>query len=260
MLQVVLLMHRSETLFTPARMVLQRLINALRKLRAGVSLFGENVSPAVRNDLFRAHASIYYFFSRYATGCEILEVGCGTGYGAPILLNGGAHSVVALDLHSGNIRYARRHFTDPRIGYRTDDAQELPVELGMFDLIVSSNVFEHLTRVDQALAHIGRHLRHTGTFLLAVPPIIDEAGLWDNLQNPYHHSNFYVHEWLDRLKASFHDVRLFAHRAPEGIHLDFGNPFPSNVDPNCFQFVEQSVTDFMAVGAITAIFVCDRPR
>jgi hypothetical protein len=78
------------------RRVWQRLLNAQRKLRSGVSLFGENVTPAVPNDLFRAHASIYHFFSRYVAGKSVLEIGSGTGYGAHILLGNGARQVTAV--------------------------------------------------------------------------------------------------------------------------------------------------------------------
>ena len=50
------------------RSKLQRIINAARKIRSGLPLFGENVSPEVPNDVFVAHASIYEFFSRHVLG------------------------------------------------------------------------------------------------------------------------------------------------------------------------------------------------
>ena len=240
---------------TRTRHLWQRLLNAQRKLRSGVSLFGENVTPAVPNDLFRAHESIYLFFARYVAGKSVLEIGCGTGYGAPILLRAGARNVTAVDAHAGNVRYARKGAT-PSLHYQVADAEQLPSELGTFDVIVSSNVFEHLRSVDRALAQVSLHLAGHGLFLLAVPPITDDAGMQDNLRNPYHLSNFYVHEWHERLSQRFDRVSLFAHLPPPGVKLDFGNPFPSPVDPASFSFEARSLNDFAGADVLTAIFCC----
>lgn len=230
---------------------LRRVLNAARKLAAGVSLFGESASPVVPNDLFQAHASIYHFFGRYAEGADVLEIGCGTGYGAAILRACGARSVVAVDVHSGNLRYARRHNSDVQVVFRKADAERLPDDVGHFDLIVSSNVFEHLRDVDAAIANVRRLLKERGTFVLAVPPILDERSLEDNRRNPYHHTNLYVEEWRGRLARTFGDVAVFAHLAPEGTALNFGDPFPARVRPETFRFVSAPLDEH----ALTALFV-----
>jgi SAM-dependent methyltransferase len=240
-----------------ARRFLQRLLNAQRKLRSGVSLFGENVTPAVPNDLFRAHASIYHFFSRYVAGRSVFEIGSGTGYGAHILLANGARQVTAVDAHAGNVRFARKRAA-PDLHYQVGDAEDLPADLGTFEVIVSSNVFEHLRSVDRALDQVLLHLSSGGTFLLAVPPITDDAGMQDNLRNPYHLSNYYVHEWHERLSQRFARVSLFAHLPPPGVQLDFGSPFPSTVEATSFSFVERSLAEFAGPDVLTAVFVCQQ--
>ncbi|HSP34686.1 MAG TPA: class I SAM-dependent methyltransferase [Thermoanaerobaculia bacterium] len=234
------------------RRSLRRAYNAARKLAAGVSLFGESASPLVPNDLFQAHASIYHFFGRYAAGRDVLEIGCGTGYGAAILRARGARSVVAIDTHRGNLRYARRQNADEHVQFREADAAHLPDDIGRFELVVSSNVFEHLRDVGAAIAGVRRLLKEGGTFILAVPPILDERALEDNRRNPYHLTNLYAGQWRDFLARTFADVTPFAHLAPEGARLDFGDPFPSQVWPESFRFVAAPLDQF----AITAVFVC----
>ncbi|MFL6245938.1 MAG: class I SAM-dependent methyltransferase [Thermoanaerobaculia bacterium] len=134
-------------------------------------MFGENVTPAVPNDLFRAHESIYQFCARYVAGKRVLDIGCGTGYGAHVLLAGDARTVTAVDAHQGNVRYAQKRAT-VGLHYQVGNAEELPADLGTFDVIVSSNVFEHLGDVESALAQVLLHLAGDGLFLLAVPPMM----------------------------------------------------------------------------------------
>ena len=74
-----------------------RLSHAVRKLWAGLPIRGENVWPEADNDLFRAHASIYLFFSGSCDGKRVLDAGCGAGYGAAMLAEAGAAEVLAVD-------------------------------------------------------------------------------------------------------------------------------------------------------------------
>lgn len=74
----------------PAAHLLRRGWNALLRLRSGLRLVAENVSPEIPNDLFLAHLSIYSFFSRYTAGKRVLDLGCGTGYGSDHLVAQGA--------------------------------------------------------------------------------------------------------------------------------------------------------------------------
>ena len=89
---------------------LARAINPIRKVAAGLRPFSESVWPGVRNDLFVAHESIYRYFGERVRGLEVLDAGCGTGYGSRILAESGARHVVGIDLDRHDIRYARRHY------------------------------------------------------------------------------------------------------------------------------------------------------
>ncbi|HEX2122181.1 MAG TPA: class I SAM-dependent methyltransferase, partial [Thermoanaerobaculia bacterium] len=207
-----------------------RAINAWRKWRAGLTLFGENISPETPNDLYFAHLSIYHFFSRFCRDRHVLDLGCGCGYGSAYLRAAGAASVVGVDLDPRNVRYATRRFAGDGVTFRVADAQRLPADLGTFDIVVSSNLFEHLTDVNAALDAISTE------FVLAVPPITDAASKAANDAIPYHRSNYYVGEWLDLLRKRFATIDTYAHLAPEGTALDFTSPFASRVDPAAFRF------------------------
>src|SRR5687768_3548421 len=114
---------------SPPRAV-ARLRNAWRRLRGGLPVRGGPVSPEVPNDLFQAHAAVYVFAARYAAGRRVLDLGCGSGYGAARLAAAGANEVVGLDLDPRLIGYAGRRFAGPRVAFTTADAAAIPGPLG----------------------------------------------------------------------------------------------------------------------------------
>jgi SAM-dependent methyltransferase len=236
--------------------VLQRSRNAARRVRCGLPLHAENVSPEVPNDLFQAHLSVYWFFARFVQGRRVLDLGSGTGYGTAHLRRAGAAEVVGVDRDRRAVSYARSHYSTPGLQFLVADAQELPPDLGVFNAIVSSNVFEHLHDPGCALAQVRRHLQPGGPFLLVVPPIVDEASLAANRENEFHVSNLFVWQWADLLRQSFAQIRAFRHLPPIERLPDFSDPFPSSLGPADFQFLEVPVEELGARSTLGAVFVC----
>ncbi|HEX3554798.1 MAG TPA: class I SAM-dependent methyltransferase [Thermoanaerobaculia bacterium] len=230
--------------------------NAARRVLCGLPLHAENVSPEVPNDLFQAHLSIYWFFARFVPGRRVLDLGSGTGYGAAHLRQAGAQEVVGVDLDQKAVAYAISHYSQPGLRFLVADAQELPPELGVFDVIVSSNAFEHLDDPARALRQMRQHLRPDGQFLLVVPPIVDEASLAANRKIVFHKSNLFVWQWTDLLCHFFGQVRAFRHLPAAGRQPDFSDPFPSTLTPAEFEFHESPVSELGAVFTLGAIFIC----
>ena len=76
-------------------------------------------------------------------GSKILDVGCGHGEVAFDLAGQCAAQVTAMDLCEASVRRAQRDFAHPGIRYLVGDAlTDLPA--GPFDVVVLSNVLEHL--------------------------------------------------------------------------------------------------------------------
>jgi 2-polyprenyl-3-methyl-5-hydroxy-6-metoxy-1,4-benzoquinol methylase len=86
-----------------------------------------------------------FFVSRVKAGERVLDVGCGYGAVAHSLARRAEAVVVGIDLDPGNIAEARRRFAHPRLTFVVGDAtQTLPG--GEFDVVVASNVIEHIER------------------------------------------------------------------------------------------------------------------
>lgn len=106
---------------------------------------------------------LYLEFLQPEPGRSILEVGAG----APdFLLQVPAERKVALDIGD---RF-RRAFEDAGIVFTVRDVETSDLrDLGPFDVVVCSDVFEHLLRPDQALARIADAMKPDGILFAHVP-------------------------------------------------------------------------------------------
>jgi 2-polyprenyl-3-methyl-5-hydroxy-6-metoxy-1,4-benzoquinol methylase len=237
----------------------RRVLNGLRKVGAGLRPFGESVWPGVRNDLFVAHESIYRFALPWARGAEVLDAGCGTGYGSRILADAGAVRVLGLDVDPLSVAFARRCYGSATLAFERADCQELALPPASIDLVFASNVLEHLERPERFLSAAFAALRPGGRALVAVPPITsaETAALHHGIH--YHRSNLTVAKWHELLSSPEWTVAAYAHTfAGPGAHPDFASPFASVLSPSDFAFTPVSVEQLRETPAITAVFLATK--
>lgn len=100
------------------------------------------------------------FLERFATGRDVLEVGCGTG----LLLErmaGFARSAKGVDLSPGMLELARARGLDVTVG----SATELPFPDASFDVACSFKVLAHVPDIALALREMTRVVRPGGTIV-----------------------------------------------------------------------------------------------
>lgn len=104
--------------------------------------------------------------SGVGTGDKILEVGCGGGALVEDLISRGYESVVGLDMSELAVHAAQaRGVTTVQQG----DATELEYEDGTFDVVIASDVLEHLMDERRALSEWRRVLKPDGILVIFVP-------------------------------------------------------------------------------------------
>ena len=108
-----------------------------------------------------------FFTARIQAKERVLDIGCGIGAVArDIAEEAGAH-VVGIDLSPANIARARQSYAHPRVDYRVGDAlHDLPAD--RFDVVVLSNVLEHLPKRTTFLRQVKKSTQLTRT-LIRVP-------------------------------------------------------------------------------------------
>jgi ubiquinone/menaquinone biosynthesis C-methylase UbiE len=121
---------------------------------------------------------------------EVLELGCGTGAVAAFLSEAYNMKVWGTDYDPKQIQVARkRHPENEHLTYGVEDAAHLSFQDASFDLVVSQNVFHHLSKWQTAVSEVARILRPGGFLMwldLAFPkwvarlfqPAVKQHGLY----------------------------------------------------------------------------------
>jgi 2-polyprenyl-3-methyl-5-hydroxy-6-metoxy-1,4-benzoquinol methylase len=122
--------------------------DAYRALDLAAIDYDEGVHPKHR--LTRYHD---FFVERVNPGETVLDIGTGKGELAHDLVARGGASVVVVDHDPSHLAYARANFVDERLEFRDGDVIE-GIPPGHFDVVVLSNVLEHLGPRVEFLARV----------------------------------------------------------------------------------------------------------
>ena len=95
-----------------------------------------------------------------------LEIGCGRGVGAQIILDDfGSNEVHAFDLDADMVQLARRHLdTQRRMALWTGDSTAIAVRANTYDSVFDFGAIHHVVNWRDAIAEIHRVLKPGGRF------------------------------------------------------------------------------------------------
>ncbi len=173
-----------------------------------LTLTGERTIPDldIENYWFRRHEVVY---ERLATRCvsrDVLEAGCGEGYGAD-LLAGVARRVVAVDYDEAAVIHVRSRY--PRVEVMQANLAELPLDDASVDVVVNFQVIEHLWDQGQFVRECLRVLRPSGLLMMSTPNRITFSPGRDTPINPFHTRELNADEMTELLVDSgFRDVSM----------------------------------------------------
>jgi ubiquinone/menaquinone biosynthesis C-methylase UbiE len=183
-----------------------------------VEFTGERVVPGqVNDDLWSEHLARYAFARLYAEGRNVLDAGCGTGYGSSELASVAAH-VTGFDVAPEAIEYARAHYESPAVHFALSLSGALPFAANAFDLVVAFEVIEHLTDHRAFLQECARVLKHQGLLIVSSPNRSYYAeSRAETGPNPYHQHEFEAAEFVAELQNIFSNVRLLLQNRVESF-------------------------------------------
>lgn len=140
------------------------------------------------------------------SGAAILDVGTSTGTNLRLLRDMGFHNVEGLDLSSEAIRWC----VEKGLGVvRQGSVCAMPFPNESFDLVLATDIIEHVDDDLLAMKELRRVTKGTGKILLTVPAFPSLWGLQDEVA---HHKRRYRHEELvSRMIAAGLQVRLSFH-------------------------------------------------
>ena len=169
-----------------------------------MELTGERTAPGIwhENYWFRRHEVAYLFAAPLAAGQEVLEAGCGEGYGAQTLLDAGAARVIGLDYDAESAAHVRVAY--PAVPVVRGNLVALPLPDRCVDLVVTYQVVEHLWDAPAYLAECARALRDEGRLLLSTPnrPVFSPGlGRGEKPLNPFHSQEYDAEELVDLVET-----------------------------------------------------------
>jgi SAM-dependent methyltransferase len=191
--------------------------------------FYENPAVPVASGSGRAHRQLRMLadlLARAEGPQVILDVGCGDGE-ATGMVPRGEHTVVGIDWSMMALRHARSlGLSLIRGGI---DPPGLPIADGGADVVILSEVIEHLVDTDSAIDEIHRVLRPGGTLLLSTPNLA---------------------AWYNRGLLALGIQPIFSEVSLRGI---YGRP-GSQVVGHLHMFTKRALTEFLADRG----FTCER--
>ena len=177
---------------------------------------GENVNRYQLDEfdptINRGTSNVFMISNRINTGSKVLDLGCGTGVFARTLKENEC-TVFGVDLDQEAVRYARKTELYERVicaNLAEFTSQTLMTYLtanAPFDVIIMSDILEHLPEPTDVLVHYAQYLTENGQIFISVPNIA-HADISLHLMNGiFNYTNMGV---LDNTHVKFFTKTSFA--------------------------------------------------
>ena len=174
------------------------------RLLAGDPLFAADMSR---------HLVAYQFAQQQVRGKNVLDAGCGDGYGTDMLAQTAARAL-GVDRSAETIDVAGRRCRRPNLTYRACDLDRLSGLGEQFDVVCNFQVIEHLVDPKPFLGQARQVLRPGGCLIVTTPNRLNTL-----VENPYHVHEYVAGELAELLGEFFAggDARRVRQRARDGV-------------------------------------------
>ena len=164
------------------------------------------------------HFCAYRFAKDFVFNKDILDIGCGEGYGS-YFLAGFAKKVRAIDYDKEIISYAKNKYQKDNLGFYAIEAKDLSSFSNKFNAICSFQVIEHIPGTDFFLEQIKNLLAENGIFICSTPNRLDASPNGDTPLNRFHVKEYLINEFKELLGTHFSKVEVFGLK--RGKRLNF---------------------------------------
>lgn len=166
-------------------------------------------------DLHGEHVARYVWAGQFLKNLRVLDAGCGHGYGSDYLAKRIATHVLGIDSDPSAISFALCNYTRHNLDFRVMDVTKILFPPESFDAIVSFEVIEHLSNVDNYLEGIYKTLKHGGVFIMSTPNREYTAHFYQHGMSTlslHHKREFYANELQDLLRRHFNLMETYGER------------------------------------------------
>lgn len=175
---------------------------------------------------------------------RVLDFGCGNGVLTYWLkANGFGQDVLGIDVSKTGVSFAQCAFSCSGLEYRTVDQVKFESETGVFDVVVSSHVLEHISKPGNALRLL---LPLAEWFIIEVP--LERCWLqsliWvirgkKQVDNPLGHVNFWTRQSFLRFLRENDLMTVREHQYASAPFSPYNSPFK--------RFLEQALLNVLGI-------------
>ena len=152
------------------------------------------------------HLERYRWAGQFVAGRQVLDAGCGMGYGSAQLAEAGASRVHGFDCCAEAVAFAARSYSRPNLSFAVAAADRLPVPDGSYDVYLSFETVEHVEDDLGLLAEAARVLRPGGLLHISTPnrELLDPGTSFEDKPfNRFHIREYCRGELAARLERHF---------------------------------------------------------
>ena len=184
---------------------------------------GEQFIPGIlKPRLAEEHEARYALAKGLAVGKKVLDIACGTGYGA-YELSQAAESVTGVDISEESIAFAKANYSRSNLTFIKASACQPLFAPANFDLITSFETIEHLEKNDRQkyLENLRSWLKPGGTLLLSTPNKRITSPWTQKPLNKYHILEFTLAGLESELSRYFDIEKILGQRLIPKIYTYF---------------------------------------
>jgi len=167
---------------------------------------------------FLRHFAAYIYAETFVRGKSILEIGCGTGYGADYLSQF-ASNIIAIDISKKCVMYSHTTCKKENVNFLLSSGLHVPLKDDSIDIVLSFQVIEHIEsrKVRDFLSDIKRVLKDRGVFIASTPNKKLRLLPFQKPWNPEHRKEYNYKEFKEVLGNFFEEVEVYGLKGSEQI-------------------------------------------
>lgn len=169
---------------------------------------GERMVPEINDPTTKVeHLHRYAYAMEIAKGKNVLDIASGEGYGSN-LISKVAKNVTGVDIDRLTVDYAKNKYKKDNLKFIHGAADNIPVNTGSMDIVISFETIEHHNKHDEMLIEIKRVLKPEGVLIISTPEKLTYS---DNAlyKNPHHVKELYLEEFRGLVNKYFNYSKMF---------------------------------------------------
>ncbi len=172
----------------------------------------------IEHVLYLEHRFTYEWIKPRCKGYDVVEVGCGLGYGTALIAES-ASRVQAFETDRELVRQLEARMTG-NVSFELYDGYRLPLPSESCDLCFSSHVIEYVADAGRFLGEHCRVVRPGGTVIAVTPNAATRLLPGQKPWNPYHLKEYTAKELEDAVALIFREQQVLGvHGSPRIVAL-----------------------------------------